>query len=235
MWDHIGSLLDYHGRDVPPEVRVLKLTEETGEAAQALIGMQGWNPRKGISATRDDLLDELADVMLTAAVAMAGITQDARQAGEIFQRRLATVLARAGLDNPASSLRHWTASAIVLHPTEDKVLLVDHVKSGLLLYPGGHVEPGETLAEAAIREVREETGIDAAIISGPVPCYSPVVSHPVPFAVIEARAADPVNGDHQHIDGLYLYELFRLSIRPLLRRDSLGHGRAVAGHTTPPG
>lgn len=82
VWDQIDSLLDYLGRDVPPEVRVLKLAEETGEAAQALIGMNGWNPCKGVSATPDELLDELADVMLTAAVAMAGITQDARAAGE---------------------------------------------------------------------------------------------------------------------------------------------------------
>lgn len=29
--------------------------------------------------------------------------------------------------------------------------------------PKGHVEAGETLAETAIREVREETGVDAAI------------------------------------------------------------------------
>jgi 8-oxo-dGTP pyrophosphatase MutT (NUDIX family) len=27
--------------------------------------------------------------------------------------------------------------------------------------PKGHIEPGETAAEAAIREVREETGVDA--------------------------------------------------------------------------
>jgi 8-oxo-dGTP pyrophosphatase MutT (NUDIX family) len=29
--------------------------------------------------------------------------------------------------------------------------------------PKGHVEPGETFAEAAIREVREETGVEAVI------------------------------------------------------------------------
>ena len=40
--------------------------------------------------------------------------------------------------------------------------------------------------------------------------------------------ADPATGPHAHIDMIYLYELFRLSIRPLLRRDSLGYGRAVA-------
>jgi hypothetical protein len=104
--------------------------------------MRGWNPRKGVSATQDELLDELADVMLTAAVAMASITQDARRAGEIFQQRLATVVTRAGLDIPASSVRHWTASAIVLHPDNDQVLLIDHVKSGLVLFAGGHVQPG---------------------------------------------------------------------------------------------
>jgi 8-oxo-dGTP pyrophosphatase MutT (NUDIX family) len=51
--------------------------------------------------------------------------------------------------------RHWTASAIILHPSGRSVLLIGHVKSGLLLYPGGHLAAAETLAEAAIREVRE--------------------------------------------------------------------------------
>jgi 8-oxo-dGTP diphosphatase len=49
------------------------------------------------------------------------------------------------------------------------VLLIDHVKSGYWLFPGGHVTPGETLAEAAVREVREETGIEAEIITGRCP------------------------------------------------------------------
>lgn len=40
MWDQVGQLYTYHG-DVPVEVRLLKLTEEVGEVADAFIGMQG--------------------------------------------------------------------------------------------------------------------------------------------------------------------------------------------------
>jgi hypothetical protein len=36
MWDRVKLLHDYHG-DVPVEVRILKLTEEVGEAAEALM------------------------------------------------------------------------------------------------------------------------------------------------------------------------------------------------------
>jgi NTP pyrophosphatase (non-canonical NTP hydrolase) len=64
MWDDIQRLHEYHG-DVPAEIRVLKLAEEVGEAAEALIGMRGFNKRKGVCRTRDDLLDELADVIIT--------------------------------------------------------------------------------------------------------------------------------------------------------------------------
>ena len=62
MWDHVGRLYAYHG-DVPAEVRLLKLTEEVGEVADAFIGMHGLNARKGVCRTRDDLLAELADVI----------------------------------------------------------------------------------------------------------------------------------------------------------------------------
>jgi hypothetical protein len=40
MWEQVGQLHAHHG-DVPVEMRLLKLTEEVGEAAEALIGMRG--------------------------------------------------------------------------------------------------------------------------------------------------------------------------------------------------
>ena len=98
--------------------------------------------------------------------------------------------------------RHYTASAFVFS-AGDQVLLIHHVKSGLWLPPGGHIESGETPAEAALREVREETGVEARIVTGPVFEHPAVISHAPPFTIIEATAADPVNGPHQHIDFLY--------------------------------
>ncbi|MBZ9990227.1 NUDIX hydrolase [Mesorhizobium sp. BH1-1-5] len=46
----------------------------------------------------------------------------------------------------------------------ETVLLVKRARApsqGLYAYPGGKVEPGETLAQAAARELLEETGLDA--------------------------------------------------------------------------
>jgi NTP pyrophosphatase (non-canonical NTP hydrolase) len=96
MWEQVGRLHRYHG-DVPAEVRLLKLTEEVGEAAEAFIGMRGLNARKGICRSRDDLLAELADVIITAAVAMSGITGDTDEARAHLEQRLAVVTERAGL------------------------------------------------------------------------------------------------------------------------------------------
>ena len=96
MWDQVGQLYAHHG-DVPAEVRLLKLTEEVGEVADAFIGMHGLNARKGVCRTSDDLLAELADVIITAAVAMRGITRDVDEARSHFERRLAAVTERAGL------------------------------------------------------------------------------------------------------------------------------------------
>ena len=50
-----------------------------------------------------------------------------------------------------------------------RILLQDRVKDNWKGYtfPGGHVEPGESFVDCAIREIKEETGLD---IEHPVLC-----------------------------------------------------------------
>lgn len=54
-------------------LRVLKVFEEAGEAAQAWIGYTGQNPRKGITHTPDDVVNELLDLAITALVAAQSV------------------------------------------------------------------------------------------------------------------------------------------------------------------
>ena len=73
-------------------LRMLKLQEEVGEVAQAVIGATGQNPRKGVTHTWDDVQGELCDVVITALVALRTLTPDTR---EVFTRHLARVTARS--------------------------------------------------------------------------------------------------------------------------------------------
>jgi len=96
MWDRVQRLHEHHG-EVPLEVRLLKLTEEVGEAAEAFIGMRGLNGRKGICRSSEDLLNELTDVIIAAAVAMSAVTGSSDEAAWYLSRRLDAVVARAGV------------------------------------------------------------------------------------------------------------------------------------------
>lgn len=83
---------------------------------------------------------------------------------------------------------HVTASAIVISTAG--VVLHRHKRLGLWLQPGGHVDPGETPAEAAVREVREETGLDARHTEDP-----PRIIH------VDVHAG---SRGHTHLDVRYL-------------------------------
>jgi 8-oxo-dGTP diphosphatase len=67
---------------------------------------------------------------------------------------------------PATPDRHLVSYAVMLDRDNLDVLLVDHVNSGLVLPPGGHVKPDEHPAAAARRECREELGIEASLTGG---------------------------------------------------------------------
>lgn len=54
--------------------------------------------------------------------------------------------------------------------TDDKILVQEKVGTGHeggLVFPGGHIENGETLRDSVIREMKEETGLT---IRNPQPC-----------------------------------------------------------------
>ncbi|MCH0541329.1 NUDIX hydrolase [Streptomyces sp. MUM 203J] len=66
---------------------------------------------------------------------------------------------------------HLTASALVVDPERDRVLLTLHRKMRMWLQMGGHCEPEDTtLAGAALREATEESGIPGLTLlpGGPV-------------------------------------------------------------------
>jgi NTP pyrophosphatase (non-canonical NTP hydrolase) len=73
-------------------LRILKLSEEVGEVAQAVIGATGQNPRKGASHSWEDVQSELCDVVITALVALRTLTPQAR---EVFAGHLARVAGRS--------------------------------------------------------------------------------------------------------------------------------------------
>lgn len=100
----------------------------------------------------------------------------------------------------AAGARILAASAIVADG-RGRILLVlraNEPQAGLWAVPGGRVEPGETLREAAAREVLEETGItvevgrELGVLEVPFPPHAAYEIHDfaAEFVAGEATAAD---------------------------------------------
>jgi nucleoside triphosphatase len=53
-----------------------------------------------------------------------------------------------------------TVGIFIFNPQGELLLLQSHKWPGAYVVPGGHVELGERLEEAALREAKEETGLD---------------------------------------------------------------------------
>ena len=60
----------------------------------------------------------------------------------------------------SNALAHMTASAWVVNPTRDKVLMVYHRLYDSWSWTGGHADGETDLLTVALREVREETGVE---------------------------------------------------------------------------
>lgn len=57
---------------------------------------------------------------------------------------------------------HFCVFFAVVDTNEEEVYLGDHIKSGLWLFNGGHIDKGETPQQAFVREAMEELGLEIA-------------------------------------------------------------------------
>ena len=73
---------------------------------------------------------------------------------------------------------HLTASALVVDAAFGRLLLDHHAKLGIWVQFGGHVEEGEGIAEAALRETREESGLASVRLLSPA--IFDIDVHPIP-------------------------------------------------------
>ena len=97
---------------------------------------------------------------------------------------------------PATPPRHLVTYAVLVDAARRSMLLVEHRDAGLHLPSGGHVDPGEDPAQAALREAREELGIAAAFL--------PVVG-PRPLMVTQTTTVG-VSAGHTDVSLWYLVE-----------------------------
>jgi 8-oxo-dGTP pyrophosphatase MutT (NUDIX family) len=90
---------------------------------------------------------------------------------------------------------HLTASAWIVDAAFESALLIHHKKLGKWLQPGGHVDDEDsTFFDAALREAREETGLDDL---APLKPHRRASLVDVDVHAIPARADEPA---HFHYD-----------------------------------
>ncbi|MEV4118405.1 NUDIX hydrolase [Micromonospora sp. NPDC049645] len=79
-------------------------------------------------------------------------------------------------------IHQFSVSAVILDA--DRVLLVRHRRLGRWMYPGGHLEPDEDPVDGLRREIREELGIEIALVDGPPVCHTAVKVLAAPFLML---------------------------------------------------
>lgn len=97
----ISAWVDHANRHRDPEAqtwgRLAKLTEEAGEVVAAYIGWLGANPRKGVTATEDDVVQELLDVAVTALAAVEHVTGNRGRSLTMLEVKILSTGQRVGV------------------------------------------------------------------------------------------------------------------------------------------
>ncbi len=104
--------------------------------------------------------------------------------------------------------KHLTATVYLVAKIdgEAKVLLHKHKKHNIWLGIGGHVEKNENPSQAAVREVKEEAGINIELFNDKRDVIKTkyVTELVQPFTMLEEKiSARPNEPAHYHIDCIY--------------------------------
>jgi 8-oxo-dGTP pyrophosphatase MutT (NUDIX family) len=68
-------------------------------------------------------------------------------------------LEKGDLTRDDGNVSHFCCYFLPYNPATHEVFIVHHKKSGLWLFPGGHIDKGEPLMKTLNREIEEELGV----------------------------------------------------------------------------
>jgi ADP-ribose pyrophosphatase YjhB (NUDIX family) len=100
--------------------------------------------------------------------------------------------------------RHFTATTYIVN--DGATALHEHERLGIRLPPGGHVDRDELPHEAALREVREETGLRAELVASESAITGPNtrgLPEPAHLMLHDINVHEDGSVGHQHVDHLY--------------------------------
>ncbi|WP_022873868.1 NUDIX hydrolase [Nesterenkonia alba] len=115
------------------------------------------------------------------------------------------------IDYAAGMKKQFTATGYVVNPERTRMLMIFHKGLQCWLPPGGHVDPDEFPSDTVLREIREETGVEAHHIgTGSLDLQlngSTESQLPLPFAMAAQLIPESHKDiEHIHMDMMYLLE-----------------------------
>ncbi|HWM95123.1 MAG TPA: NUDIX hydrolase [Thermoanaerobaculia bacterium] len=112
----------------------------------------------------------------------------------------------ASQPTPQNTEHHRSAGGLIVHGSQ--ILLISVMEGKRWQLPKGHIEEGETPAETAVREVREETGVTGRV-RAPLPGVEywfvdrgrKRVHKTVDYFLLDFVSGDPADYDRREVSG----------------------------------